>query len=215
MKIGVFDSGVGGLSVARAIEKALPEHEVLFVNDTEHVPYGTRGLDEIYAFTKPILEGLVTQGCDVLVVACNTVSTNFAERLRAEINIPLIAMEPMVKPAAAASATKKITVCATPRTLESKRYAWLKQEFAVGVEVFEPDCSDWSHMIEQNTVDRQKIAEIVEQSCAFGSDQLVLGCTHYHWIEDMILELVNKRAVVWQPEEAVVGQLTKVLAQLQ
>ena len=145
LKIGVFDSGIGGLSVVNAIKKAFPEAEVIFRNDSEHVPYGTKTLEQIYTFTKPVLEMLVYEDkCDVLVIACNTVSTNFANQLRQEFNLPIIAMEPMVKPAARDTKSKVIAVCATPRTLQSQRYNWLKDEFAQGVTVLEPDCSDWS-----------------------------------------------------------------------
>ncbi len=213
-KIGVFDSGVGGLSVVNAINKLLPGYQVIFKNDAEHIPYGNRSADEIYAFTKPILDSLVADGCKVIVVACNTVTTNLISRLREELPIPLIGMEPMIKPAAAATKTGVIAVCATPRTLASDRYKWLKEQFAQGVRVLEPDCSDWTAMIESNRVDRENIAKIIEDSCEAGADQIVLGCTHYHWIEKLIKELARGRAAVIQPEEAVVAQLKRVLQQL-
>jgi glutamate racemase len=120
----------------------------------------------------------------------------------------------MVKPAAAATKTGVIAVCATPRTLSSDRYKFLKDEYAKGVKVLEPDCSDWSYMIETNSVDRDKIAKIVEDVCAQGADQIVLGCTHYHWIEDLMREIADSRAQVIQPEIAVVEQLKRVLKDL-
>lgn len=213
MRIGVFDSGVGGLSVANAIEQALPEHEVLFRNDAEHVPYGTRELEEIYGFCEPIVRRLIEEdGCEVIVIACNTVTTNFIARLRAEFGVPLVGLEPSVKPAAEASRSGTITVCATPRTLESPRYAWLKETYAKGVRVLEPDCSDWSSMIESNRVNIRHIAEIVDASIAAGADQIVLGCTHYHWIEDTIRACADGRAAVLQPERPVIEQLQRVLA---
>ncbi|HEY1479273.1 MAG TPA: glutamate racemase [Gaiellales bacterium] len=215
VRIGVFDSGIGGLSVANAIERAMPEHEVVFRADSEHVPYGTRALDEIYGFTLPILWRLVEQDeVQVIVVACNTVTTNFIERLRQELPLPLVGLEPGVKPAAEATETGTITVCATPRTLESPRYAWLKETYAEGVRVLEPDCSDWSYMIETNSLDASRIAEIVDGSLAEGSDQIVLGCTHYHWIEDAIRAGADGRAQVLQPEQPVIEQLARVLAPL-
>jgi glutamate racemase len=213
--IGVFDSGMGGLSVSEAIERALPEHEVMFRNDAEHVPYGTKSLDQIYAYTKPVLEQLINEDkAEVIVVACNTVTTNFITRLREELPIPLIGMEPMVKPAAENTESGIITVCATPRTLESPRYAWLKETYAKGVKVLEPDCSDWAYMIENDQLSSEKIAQIVEESCRAGSDQIVLGCTHYHWIQDVIMRYAANRATVIQPEQPVIAQLKRVLAQL-
>lgn len=213
-KIGVFDSGVGGLSVANSIKKALPNREIILREDTEHVPYGSRDIDEIYGFVRPILQDLVEVGCQVIVIACNTVTTNLIERLREEISIPLIGMEPMVKPAASNTKTGVIAVCATPRTLSSVRYKWLKGHFAQGVKVLEPDCSDWTAMIENNSVDREKIAKIVNEVCNDGADQIVLGCTHYHWIENLIKELVKGRAEVIQPEAAVIAQLESILSAL-
>jgi glutamate racemase len=213
-KIGVFDSGIGGLSVAHAIEKALPDHQVIFVSDSQHVPYGTRTIDEIESFVVPILEDLEAQGCDVIVVACNTVSTNLIEKLRTIIKIPLIAMEPMVKPAAEQTKSKVIAICATPRTLSSRRYEWLKDTYAKGVKVEEPDCSDWMLMIETDQVDREKIKKRIDAACNEGADVIVLGCTHFHWIEKLIKEIAAGRATVLQPEEPVIKQLKRVLAQL-
>jgi glutamate racemase len=212
-RIGVFDSGIGGLSVANAIEAALPGHDVVFRNDSEHVPYGNRELEEIYELGAPVVRRLIDEdGAQVVVIACNTVTTNFIGRLREELAVPLVGMEPSVKPAAQATRTGTITVCATPRTLESPRYAWLKETHAPGVRVLEPDCSDWSYMIESNQVNEQRIAEIVDASIAYGSDQIVLGCTHYHWIEDTIRTCADGRASVLQPEQPVIEQLQRELA---
>jgi glutamate racemase len=214
VKIGVFDSGVGGLSVAKAIRHALPEYEVIYRDDSEHVPYGTRGIEEIYNFTKPILKGMVEEGCNVIVIACNTVTTNLIGRLRREIDVPLIGMEPMVKPAAGATKTGVIAICATPRTLASNRYKYLKEEYAKGIKVLEPDCSDWAFLIEIDIPDREKIAKIVKNICDKGADQIVLGCTHYHWIEDEIKKLAKGKASVLQPEGPVIEELKRVLEQL-
>lgn len=213
MKIGVFDSGVGGLSVANAIEKALPTHEVVFVNDNKNVPYGTKTPDELFSLVLPIIQKLA-QDCGVIVVACNTVSTTLIERLRAEIKIPLIAMEPMVKPAAEFTESGVIAVCATPTTLASKRYKWLKDEYASNVKVLEPDCSDWTLMIEADQVDRHKIHELIDAVCNAGADVIVLGCTHYHWIEDLVNDVAAGRAKILQPEKPVIEELKRVLERL-
>lgn len=213
MRIGVFDSGVGGLSVAQAIQKALPSSAVTFVNDTQHMPYGTKTPQQLYALVLPILNRL-SNNVDVIVVACNTVSTTLIEQLRTALPVPLVAMEPMLKPAAEQTKSRTIAVCATPTTLASPRYAWLKQHYAAGVTVLEPDCSDWSAMIEANHVDKQKIAERINNVCEQGADVIVLGCTHYHWIEDEIKQLAAGRATVLQPEAAVIRQVKTVLSRL-
>lgn len=214
IKIGVFDSGVGGLSVVRAIQKELPHLEIIYKDDKKHVPYGTRSIDEIHGFIKPIFQELIDEGCRVMVVACNTVTTNLISRLRQEFDVPMVGMEPAIKPAAMATKTGVIAVCATPRTLSSDRYAWLKQEYAKGVKVLEPDCSDWALMIESDRLDREKVAKNIEGCIADGADQIVLGCTHYHWIEELIRQIAAGRANVIQPEKPVIAQLKKVLTSI-
>lgn len=215
MKIGVFDSGIGGLSVAKAIEMTLPEHTVIFRNDAHHVPYGTKPIAEILGYVEPILQSLVDDGCQVIVIACNTVSTNLIKELRAKLSVPLIAMEPMVKPAAERTKSGVIAVCATPATLASKRYVWLKSEYAQGIEILEPDCSSWSYMIEHNKVDEELIANEINAVLAKKADVIVLGCTHYHWIETEIKALAGERAVVLQPELPVIAELKRKLQDIQ
>lgn len=214
IKIGVFDSGVGGLSVVNAIHKQLPQLEIVYKDDKGHIPYGTRSVEEIYGFVKPIFQQFLDEGCKVIVVACNTVTTNLIEQLRKDFPLPLVGMEPMVKPAAAATRTGIIAVCATPRTFESARYKWLKDQYAEGVSVLEPDCSDWANMIETDTLNREKVAKTIDEVCKAGADQIVLGCTHYHWIEQIIKDITKDRAEVIQPEPAVIVRLQRVLEQL-
>lgn len=212
-KIGVFDSGIGGLSVARAIEKALPQHEVMFVNDSKNVPYGIKTPQALLQLVEPIFKVMQEEGCDVIVVACNTVTTTIIEHLRSIVKVPLIGMEPMVKPAAAHTKSGVIAICATPTTLKSKRYKWLKSTYAAKIKVVEPDCSKWSYMIESNAVDKQKIQDVVDLVCSKGADVIVLGCTHYHWIEDIVVQGSKGKAVVLQPEKPVIEQLKQVLSQ--
>jgi glutamate racemase len=214
VKIGVFDSGVGGQSVINAIKKELPNLEIVYKDDKKHLPYGDKTVAEIHGYVRPIFQEFIDEHCELIVIACNTVTTNLAPQLREEFKVPIVGMEPAVKPAAAVSKTKIIAVYATPRTLTSKRYAWLKQEYANDVKVLEPDCSDWADMIETNSVNKYKVAKIVEDVCGQGADQIVLGCTHYHWIEELIKQLAKGRAEVLQPEKPVIKQLKRVLAQL-
>lgn len=211
MKIGVFDSGIGGLSVARAIEKALPDVEVIYASDREHMPYGDKPPAQVRAFVLPILENLVAQGCEAIVIACNTVTTHHIQALRQRIDVPFIGIEPMIKPATVATKTGVIAVCATPATLASERYAWLKQTYAQGVRVLEPDCSHWAYMIEHDQVNEAQIAEQINALCDHGADVIVLGCTHYHWIEELIRRIARDRAVVIQPEQPVIARLKAVL----
>lgn len=209
--IGVFDSGMGGRSVADAVERAFPESTVLFRSDTAHLPYGSKSPEELLGYVVPILEELVSEGSDAIVIACNTVTTTLISRLREAIDIPLVGIEPMVKPAAAMTKTGVIAVCATPTTLGSERYAWLKGTYANNLTVLEPDCSDWALMIEADQVDKKKISDRIEEVCAKNADVIVLACTHYHWIEEVIDTIAQGRAVVIQPELAIVQRLKQVL----
>ncbi|MEO6761797.1 MAG: glutamate racemase [Candidatus Saccharimonadales bacterium] len=216
MKIGVFDSGIGGLSVAEAIKKALPEDEIIFVHDTpDHFPYATKSPDQIYGFVVPVLQGLIDQGCKAIVIACNTVSTTLRDRIRQRFDMPFVMLEPMVKPAAALTKNGVIAVCATPTTLASQRYAWLKATYGQACRIIEPDCADWSSLIEHNQMNEHRIRLGVEPALAAGADVIVLGCTHYHWIEKEVKAIVGDRAAVLQPETAVVAQLQRLLKQLE
>lgn len=214
MKIGVFDSGVGGLSMANAIKAALPDIEIVLKQDKEHVPYGLRQPAEILELVTPIFQQMVDEGCRVIVVACNTVTTTLIDELRERFDVPLVAVEPMVKPAVGLTKTEVIAVCATPTTLASPRYAELKRQFARGLTVLEPDCGDWPAMIEHKQIDEDHVAERINGVLAQNADVIVLACTHYHWIEDEIKELAAGRAQVIQPEQAIIGRLKRVLAQL-
>jgi glutamate racemase len=214
MRVGVFDSGAGGLSVANAIQTALPDLEIILREDKEHIPYGTKSPDEIFSYIVPIFQSMIDENCQVIVVACNTVTTTLIDRLRKKFTTPLVAIEPMVKPAAEQTKTGVIAICATPATLASARYRWLKQTYAQKVKVLEPDCSDWALMIERKQYEEQKIKSRIAEVLDQGADVIVLGCTHYHWIEKEIKALAKDRAKVLQPEAAIIRQLKRVLGQL-
>lgn len=211
--IGVFDSGVGGLSVTKAVKKAFPDYSVIYREDTEHIPYGSKSKAELAGLVTPIITEMA-EVCDVIVIACNTVSTVLINDLRHQVQVPLVAMEPMVKPAAAETKSKIIAVCATPATLASDRYKYLLATYAKHLTVLEPDCSSWASLIETNQINQQYITTIIDDVCREGADVIVLGCTHYHWIEDAIETAAHGRATVLQPEQPVISQLSRVLARL-
>ena len=208
--IGVFDSGIGGLSVANAIKNAFPDLQVVYREDSKNVPYGTKTSEQLHDLVLPILKEL-EQSCDIIVIACNTVTTTLIDVLRQEISVPLIGLEPMIKPASQLTGTKVVAVCATPTTLASHRYQQLKKSFAKNITVIEPDCSDWSELIEKNAIAKSKIREDIEPTLIAGADVIVLGCTHYHWIEQEIAEIVGNKATILQPEPAIITRLKRLL----
>ena len=214
-KVGVFDSGVGGLSVANALQKAFPQHEIVFKHDSPaHFPYAKRVPEEIYGYVSPILQGLVEEGCEIVVIACNTVSATLIERLRKDFSVPLIAVEPMIEEAVHSTKTKVIGVCATPTTLQSARYNELRRMYASDTIVIEPPCADWSYLIEYNQLNASKIRDDIAPCLAAGADVIVLGCTHYHWIEEDIRHLAGKSVTVLQPESHIISEVGQFLKKI-
>lgn len=211
MKIGVFDSGVGGRSFILAISIRFPEAEIVYKDDRENVPYGNKPPEELLKLSLPIFHEFEQENCDVVLVACNTITTNIISELRKNITIPLVGVEPMIKPASEISKTRTIAVCATPATLSSNRYTILKQQFATGLEVFEPDCNNWAYMIENNMQNELELKNMTESLRKKNVDVVVLGCTHYHWIEDELRALCLPDIQVIQPIEPVLNQLERVL----
>ncbi|WP_168198592.1 glutamate racemase [Nesterenkonia sp. NBAIMH1] len=219
MKIGVFDSGRGGEAVAVRLRELLPDSEVLTAHDSANVPYGSRSEAEVQRLTEAGIRPLLDAGCDTVVLACNTATAAAIEHLRRQIpGIPFVGLEPMVKPAAAMSLSGVIAVCATPATLDSARYAALKDRWAPGVEVVEPDCRDWAASIERDGPESVDLSPLVETVRSSGADAVVLACTHYHWIRDRIegrlrADLPDRSVTVLEPSDAVAGQVARVLSQ--
>lgn len=215
IKVGVFDSGIGGKSVERAINKELPELATVYSSDPENLPYGSKTPEELLKLVIPKLKRMEDEGCKAIVVACNTVTTTIIKQVREQIKIPIVAVEPMVKPASQMTKSKIVAVCATPTTLDSTRYKQLLEQYARHLTVLEPDCSDWVYLIETKDSDKTSIDDRIKEVCEQGADVIVLGCTHYHWIEKEIEAIADDYgAKVIQPEAALVAQLKRVLEQL-
>lgn len=213
MKIGVFDSGIGSEAVAGSIRTAFPEAQVLVVNDREHVPYGERAHDEIRQLTDNTIQPLLEQHCDIIVIACNTATAVAIEWLREKYpGQVFIGLEPMIKPASRLTKTGVITVCATPATLASERYARLKNDYGQNVRILEPDCHDWARMIEDNDMNESKITDMVKHAKKHNADVIVLACTHYHWIRKQIETAAGPTISVLDPSEAVVARVSELLS---
>jgi len=213
VKIGVFDSGIGGQTVAEKIQHIFPDAEVLFVNDSKNIPYGLKRRAEIIRLTLAATQPLVDAKCDAIVIACNTATTNAIDELRAaHPSVHFVGIEPMVKPAARMTKTGVIAVLATPGTLASHRYALLKQRWASQVTVIEPDCSTWADLIEHGQADRINIHSMMDELHRWQVDTIVLGCTHYHWIKDRIQAAAGPRVHVLEPSDAIGARLKDLLS---
>lgn len=207
MKIGVFDSGVGGENVVEAIKKSFGNIEVIFKDDRKHLPYGDKTPEQMIEFMTPIMHEFHQENVDAIVIACNTASTNILDRLKSMSDKPVIGFVPMIKPASTITKTGVIVVCATKGTLNSKRYAELKKDYAQDITVIEPDCSDWAELIESNNLHQARLEELVVNARQQGADVIVLGCTHYHWIAERLENLCGDEIAVIQPTEAVIREL--------
>lgn len=212
MKLGVFDSGIGGEAVALALQQAFPYVTIVTVNDKAHVPYGDKTPDEIRTFTEAAIRPLLDSQCDIIVLACNTATALAIEWLRQKYPTQkFIGIEPMIKTAASLTRSHVIAVCATPATLTSERYTALVKQYAAHLTILEPDCSQWAYWIENNQLNRLHVQEIIDNICRQGADVIVLGCTHYHWIKDLIVELAAGRAGVIEPSDAIAKRVASLI----
>lgn len=213
--IGVFDSGLGGLSVLAAISDALPSADLLYLADTAHVPYGDK--DDAFIRNRVLRIGrhLADQGCSLIVVACNTATAAAVAALRQALpDTPVVGIEPGVKPASAASNSRRIAVLTTPSTARSMRLSRLIRQHAGTVDVDVLPCPGWATRVETLHLDDPGFAESVRQHLAptleAGSDQIVLGCTHYAFLAPVLAPIVAGRASLVDVAEAVARQCVRL-----
>ena len=217
--IGVFDSGVGGLSVLRHIRHALPNEHLIYVADSGHVPYGDKTPSYIEQRSLALAGFLIEQGADAIVIACNTATAAAAASLRSQFNIPIIGMEPAVKPAVAATKTGVVGVLATVGTLASARFAALLERYAGEVEIITQGCPGLVEQVERGelsgTATRELIARYTPPLLARGADTLILGCTHYPFLASLITEVVGDNITLVDTGGAVARQLySRIQAEL-
>jgi glutamate racemase len=204
MKLGVFDSGIGGEAVAASLRDYFPNAEIIVVNDKANVPYGDKTSLEIINLTDAAIQPILMAPCKVIIIACNTATALAIDTLRSRYpNQLFIGIEPMLKPAALLTKSGVIGVCATPATVTSTRYKQLRSTYANALEIIEPDCRTWARMIEDNTLNHLEITQTINELCEKGADVIVLGCTHYHWIKKLISDIAEGRAVILEPSEAI------------
>jgi glutamate racemase len=213
--VGVFDSGVGGLSVLREIRRLLPGESVVYVADSGFGPYGDREADFIAERADTIVSFLMTKKVKALVVACNTVTGVAVERLRAAYRLPVIAIEPAVKPAVAATRSGVVGVLATTATLASQKFKDLLARHARRAQVLVQACPGLADRVEVGDFDgpdtKALIARYVEPLIAQGADVLVIGCTHYTFLTQTIQTVVGTKVSIMDPAPAVARELGRRL----
>jgi glutamate racemase len=215
--IGILDSGVGGLSIAKAIAKKLPNENFIYVADTLHSPYGNKSLDFIQSRASNISEFLFSQSAKALVIACNTATVNAIDQLRVNINIPIIGVEPAIKPAAIKSITKNIGVLVTKATAENYRFQRLIQLHKNDVQVHIQACPGLVELIEKNKIQTQEcdllLTQFLTSLLRKNVDTLVLGCTHYPFLTEKIQDIVGTAVTIVETAIPVTLQLKRILTE--
>ncbi len=214
--IGIFDSGIGGLSVLRAIRGLMPDESVVYFGDQIHIPYGPRPMEQIGRFSEVITNFLLQQQAKIVVVACNTASAAALKDLRIKFpEMQFVGMEPAVKPAAERTQTGRVGVLATPATFQGALYASVVERFANGVELFQDTCAGLVQQIEQGNLDGRETRQILENALQpmleKNIDTVVLGCTHYPFVIPVIEQIVGENVRVIDPAPAVAKQTKRLL----
>jgi len=214
--IGIFDSGVGGLTIFKEIHDLLPQFPLFYIADQVHVPYGKRRLPDIQNFSKGITEFLLSEGADIVVVACNTASAAALDMLRQEYPyIPFVGMEPAVKPATHQTKNGVVGVLATPATFQGKMYATLVEKFARDVKILTHTLSGLVELIEAGKLESVEAREIVEKAVIpmvkEGADTIVLGCTHFPFALELIRNAAGPNVSVIDPAPAVAARVKSLL----
>jgi glutamate racemase len=215
--VGVFDSGVGGLTVTRELMAQYPGQPLIYLADQAHAPYGQRALPEIRALAAGVTRFLLDQGARVIVIACNTASAAALRWLRAQHpEVPFVGMEPAVKPAAERSRARRVGVMATAATFQGELFASLVSRYASGVTVQTQVCADLVPLVEAGETNsetaRQAVIGYLAPLLAAGIDELVLGCTHYPFLRPLIEEAAGPGVEIIDPAPAVARQTGRVLA---
>jgi glutamate racemase len=213
--IGVFDSGVGGLSVLREIRRELPNEDLIYVADSGYAPYGDRPEEYVRGRAVAIMEFLRSQGAKAVVVACNTATGIAVDALRAGYDVPIVAIEPAVKPAAAQTRSRVVGVLATTQTLAGQKFARLVRTYAGDVEVLTQACPGLVEQVEAAELASQSTRELVEQYLRplldKGADTIVLGCTHYPFLADLIRDVAGPSIAVIDSAVPVARELRRRL----
>ena len=217
--VGIFDSGIGGLSVLREIHDMLPFQPLFYIADQIHVPYGKRQLSEIRDFSFAITDFLAAMGAQVIVVACNTASAAALKELRKEYpQLTFVGMEPAVKPATQRTHNGIVGVLATPATFQGKLYHTLVEKFARDVKILTHNCPGLVEAIELGEIATQSTKLILQRALIpmieKGADTIVLGCTHFPFVVPMIKNIVGPDVTVIDPSPAIAKRVSFLLSEL-
>ena len=213
--IGIFDSGLGGLTILGHVAALAPQADVLYIGDRARAPYGPRPISEVREFSREITARLLSHGSDIIVVACNTASAAALHELRAEFPaVPFVGMEPALKPAASRTSSGVVGVVATAGTLNGPLYESVVNRFGAGVQIIEAARPDWVEIVEAGETGTEgSLAAVrsgIDPLLAAGADHIVLGCTHFPLLKAEIVVAIDGRAELIDPGPAVARQTIRV-----
>ncbi|MBT8235149.1 MAG: glutamate racemase [Bacteroidia bacterium] len=215
--IGLFDSGLGGISIWQAIHAMLPRESTLYLADSKHAPYGDKTKSEIISLAEKNTEYLLAENCKLIVVACNTATTQAISHLREKYGVPFIGIEPAIKPAALNTKTKKVGVLATKGTLASSLFHSTTSLHTAGVAIFEQEGTGLVERIESGEMEgpdlEAHLKELVQPMVDQGIDQLVLGCTHYPFLIPCLQRILPQTVKIVDCSPAVAKQTAAILLQ--
>lgn len=215
--IGIFDSGVGGASIWKEIRKLLPLEDTIYLADSKNAPYGEKSKEQILQLSIKNTELLLEKGCKIIVVACNTATTNAIEYLRANYDVPFIGIEPAIKPAALKSKSKTVGVLATKGTLSSSLFHNTSQIHAHGIKIIEREGRGLVPLIEQGKAESEETKKLLstylKPMLDGGIDHLVLGCTHYPYLIPILKNMLPTNVQIIDSGEAVARQTKSLLEQ--
>ena len=213
--IGIFDSGVGGLSIWNEIHQLLPMESTLYLSDSKNAPYGPKGKDAIITLSIKNTEWLINKGCKLVVVACNTATTNAIDTLRNTYDIPFIGIEPAIKPAALQSTSKAIGILATKGTLSSQLFHKTSELYSSDLLVVEQEGNGIVELIENGNLHTKEMKRLLQSylkpMLAANIDYLVLGCTHYHFLTPILEQLIPANVKIIDSGKAVALQTKSIL----
>lgn len=213
--IGVFDSGIGGLSVLRQIRAVLPLADLTYVADRANAPYGTKGLQDVRRLSHRIAGWLAERSANPIVVACNTASAAALHSLRdSHAGVSFVGMEPAVKPAASSTGTGVIGVLATETTFHGRLFASVVSRFGGSARIVPAACPEWVDLVESGEIAgpdaEEAVRTRVEPLIAAGADLLVIGCTHFSFLAPLITAVADERAQILDPAVAVAAQTARL-----
>lgn len=213
--IGFFDSGIGGTSIWREVIELLPNENTVFLADSKNAPYGTKSKNEIINLSIKNTDFLLSHGCKLIVVACNTATTNAIEYLRNSYNIPFVGIEPAIKPAAIKTSTKVVGVLATRGTLSSELFSKTSSIYASDIKVIEQNGDGIVELIESNMLHSTEMVLLLEKylkpMIQLNIDHLVLGCTHYPYLKPILAKLLPENIKIIDSGYAVAKQVQRIL----